>query len=139
MKNFQIYLAGAMSDISFDESEIWRLEAVDYFKNLECDYNIKTINPNDYYNFLIKIHETEKEIIRFDLHKVRTSNLILVNLKGKSIGTAMELQHAIDRGIPIIGFKEDEDILHPWLEYTCDRVFSNIGDCLEYIKNYYLD
>lgn len=96
------------------------------------------LNPNDYYNFLEKRHDTEKEILRFDLHKVRTSNLVFVNLNGKSIGTAMELQHAYDNGIPIIGYKDDGDELHPWLDYVCDRVFDNLKDILKYIDEYYL-
>lgn len=139
MKEFRIYLAGAMSDISFEESNIWRDTTMDYFNKLECNYNIKSINPNDYYNFLINAHTTEKEIVRFDLHKVRTCDLVMVNLNGKSIGTAMELQHAMDHGIPIIGYKDDCEFLHPWLDYTCDRVFNSLVGTLEYIKSYYLD
>lgn len=139
MKELVCYLAGQMTGIDFGSSNLWRQTAKEWLESRECSYHVKVINPNDYYNFISQSHISEKEIIRFDLHKVRTSDLILVNLNGFSIGTAMELQHAIDNGIPVIGFKEDNEFLHPWLDYTCNRVFNNIGDCLNYIKNYYLD
>jgi nucleoside 2-deoxyribosyltransferase len=138
METFRIYLAGAMSDISFEESEAWRSTAKEWLESRECAYHVAAINPNDYYNFLEVKHKTEKEILRFDLHKVRTSNLILVNLNGKSIGTAMELQHAYDNGIPIIGFKDDDEELHPWLDYVCDRVFVELDKAIKYIDEYYL-
>lgn len=138
METFKIYLAGSMGDISFEESNKWRVQGKKILESLECEYRVNVINPNDYYNFKEKAYETEKEIIRFDLHKVRTSNLILVNLNGKSLGTAMELQHAFDHGIPIVGFKDDGTALHPWLEFTCDRVFDNLLGSLEFIENYHL-
>jgi hypothetical protein len=50
----------------------------------------------------------------------------------------MELQHAYDKLIPIIGYKDDNEELHPWLEFVCDRVFNNLFDALVYVKNYYL-
>jgi nucleoside 2-deoxyribosyltransferase len=128
-----------MSDVTFEESQVWRSTAKEWLESRECNYHVAAINPNDYYNFLEVKHKTEKEILRFDLHKVRTSNLILVNLNGKSIGTAMELQHAYDNGIPVIGFKDDGEEIHPWLDYVCDRVFKNLKDCLEYIEEYYLN
>ena len=138
MKAFNIYLAGSMSDLTFDISNFWRLECKQFLESVECDYKVKAINPNDYYNFKEKTYETEKEIIRFDLHKVRTSNLILVNLSGKSLGTAMELQHAFDNDVPVVGYKDDNTPLHPWLEFTCDRVFDSLKGALEFIENYHL-
>ena len=139
MKDFKIYLAGQMTGISYDESNIWRTTAKEWLESRECNYHIKAINPNDYYNFVSQTYVSDKEIIRFDLHKVRTSDLILVNLNGLSLGTAMELQHAIDNKVPVIGYKDDGEFLHPWLDYTCDRVFNSLTGVLEYIKTYYLD
>lgn len=139
MDSLKIYLAGQMTGIDFDTSNIWRSTAKEWLENRECNYKVTVINPNDYYNFKTYNQVSEKEIIRFDLHKVRTSDLVLVNLNGFSLGTAMELQHAIDNGVPVIGYKDDGEILHPWLEYTCDRVFNSLTGVLEYIKSYYLN
>lgn len=140
MKNFKIYLAGQMSGISFEDSDAWRKDVKHYFNAYKHHYDklLTIINPNDYYSFKEKRHETEKEIIRFDLNMVRTSDLILVNLNGNSIGTAMELMLAHELHKPIIGYKDDDKELHPWLEHVCDRVFKNLYDTIGYVEDYYL-
>lgn len=138
MDSFKIYLAGKMTGISYDQSNEWRVKAKKLLEETYCLYKVTAINPNDYYNFKEVIHKSEKEILRYDLHRVRTSNMILVNLTGDSIGTAMELQHAFDNHIPIIGYKEDKTDLHPWLEYVCDRVFDNLEEVVDYVNDYYL-
>lgn len=138
MDTFRIYLAGSISDISFEESNIWRLTAKEWLESRESS-KVEVVNPNDYYNFLEVKYDTEEEIRRFDIRKVDSSNLILVNLNGKSIGTSMELQHAFDRQIAIIGYKDDEEELHPWLRCVCDKVFNNLKDALEYINDFYLN
>jgi nucleoside 2-deoxyribosyltransferase len=127
-----------MTGITFEQSNNWRLVAKDALENFETNKKVIAINPNDYYNFKDIKHLTEKEILRFDLHKVRSSNLILVNLNGDSIGTTMKMQHAYDNNIPIIGYCNDKNTVHPWLEYVCDRICNNIFDTIDYIKNYYL-
>ena len=141
MDTFKIYLAGSMSNVSFEESNIWRMVAKEWLENCECRYHVYITNPNDYYNFLEVKHTTGKEIIRFDLNKVRNSDLVLANLNHDSTGTAMEIQHAFDRGIPIIGYVDDEFNvqIHPWLEFECDRVFVGLQAALNYIENYYLN
>lgn len=138
IETFKIYEAGKMTGISFEESDCWRKEVKDYFYEHEYFQNVIVINPNDYYNFNEILHKTEKEIIRFDLNKVRTSNLILVNLDGDSIGTSMELMTAHDLHIPIIGFSIDSTSIHPWIEYVCDRICDSMEEAIEYIEKYYL-
>jgi len=139
METYRIYLAGGMSDVSFEESNIWRSTASEWLNSRECNYHVEAINPNDYFNFLNKRYETEEEIRRFDIRKVDNSNLILVNLNGKSLGTAMELQHAYDKGIGIVGYKDDGEGLHPWLRCVCDRVFYDLKSSLKYIDDFYLN
>lgn len=129
-----------MGGVSYDKSNEWRLKAKSYLENIETDYKVTAINPNDYYNFKEVKHKTEKEIIRFDLHKVRTSNLILVSLEGDSIGTSMETMLAHELNIPIVGFCGERDIntVHPWIIECCCRVETSLDKALEYIKDYYL-
>jgi nucleoside 2-deoxyribosyltransferase len=115
MQDYRVYLAGSMSDVSFESSNIWRETAKKYLENKECNYHVSATNPNNFYNFLTKRYDSEEEIRRFDIRRVEQSDLILVNLDGKSIGTAMELQHAFDLGKAIIGYKTDGEKLHPWL------------------------
>lgn len=137
-KEFNIYLAGSMMGLTLEESNKWRKEATKKLYNLETDYKINTTNPNNFYNFVNKRHDSEEEIRRFDIRKVEQSNMILVNLNGKSIGTAMELQHAYDLNIPIIGYKDDGEELHPWLECVCDKLFTNLDDTIDYMEEFYL-
>ena len=123
-----------MSDISFEESEEWRI----YVKcNLRqwCD----TFNPNDYYNYHDIRHDSEAEVRNYDLHMLRHSDLVIANLNApKSIGTAQELAIAKEYRIPVIGLNEKHNELHPWINECLDKVFDNIDDLLRYAKRYYL-
>ena len=139
MKYWFCYLAGSMSGMTFEASNHWRTLSKYLLEQIECDYKVRVVNPNTYYNFISKRYDSEEEIRRFDIRKVEQSDLIFVNLNGKSIGTAMELQHAFDLNIPIIGYKDDEEELHPWLQCVCDKIFDDIPTAVNYIEEYYLD
>ena len=90
-----IYLAGAMSGKSFEEMNAWRVEIKNILTHMGSyhDCNIRVTNPVEYYNFIEKRHKTEKEVMQFDLSRVKSSDIVVVNLDGinTSIGTSMEL------------------------------------------------
>ena len=78
--------------------------------------------------------------MNFDLYHVKTSNLIIMNFNDmRSIGSAIELAIAHERGIPVIGLNENKQQLHPWQYCACLKIFNNMEDLLDYIKRYYLD
>lgn len=135
---YQIYLAGGMTGLTFEESNDWRV----FIKNKLiqiADSSVKIINPNDYFNFLLKTHETEREVKNFDLHLVRNADLIIVNFNApNSIGTAQELAVANENKIPILGLNKHNFKLHPWLVESCERIFDNSMDLIYYVRNYYL-
>lgn len=139
----KIYLAGKMSGISFEESDSWRRLSAILIRNRAYIRGVKTnvVNPNNYYSPGTKDHKTEKEVMQFDLNHVRTSNLIMVNLKGAntSIGTAMELLTAAQLNIPVIAFGTDKEYAetHPWIKECISRVEPNMVDAIEYINDYY--
>ncbi len=142
MQTFKIYLAGGMGNLSWEEQTVWRSLVVDTLtlKNKTNDYKyvLDIINPPDYYNFINKQHDSELEVMKYDLRHVKTSNLIIVNFNDpNSIGTAQELGVAYDRNIPIIGINSNQD-LHPWLICCCDKMFKNVEDCVKYIIDFYL-
>lgn len=146
MTNYFIYLAGGMGSLSFEEQNEWRVDLKQrfayYYKSYYKSrfYNVVFINPVDYYNFEEKRHETEDEVMRFDLHKVKTSDLVIVNFNDpKSIGTTAEMATAYDRGIPIIGLNESGVELHPWLRCMTERIFTDRGELLDYISSFYLN
>lgn len=141
MEIFQIYLGGAMSSLSFQEQNKWRVDVKEALEKYDCDYKVKCVNPVDYYNtFDQTLYDSDIEVMEFDLYKVKTSNLMIMNFNNMySLGSMAELAIAYDRGIPVIGLNESGQQLHPWQYCMCPKIFDNQEDMLLYIKNYYLD
>lgn len=141
MNNYFIYLAGGMQNLSFDDQNSWRTEVKKQLEKYDCDYKVKCINPVDYYNtFDQTTYDSDLEVMQFDLHKVKTSNLLIMNFNNMySLGSMAELAIAYEKGIPVIGLNESGQQLHPWQYCMCPKVFNNRDDMMLYIKNYYLD
>lgn len=139
------YLAGGMSKFGkeeFDQCNEWR----DYIKNKienSCNGNVQCCNPNNHFNFLDdSTYKSEREIMEYDLYRVRSSNAIIVNFNdSKSIGTACELAVAHEYRIPIIGLCEnnEENILHPWLKEFCNRIFTDREELILYLFHHYIN
>lgn len=131
----KVYLSGGMADISFEESNEWRKYVAE--KLGDC---ADVFNPNDYYNYdHPEWFDSEREVMIFDLHHLRDSKLVIVNFNvPKSVGTAQELALAYEWCIPIIGLNIDNNEIHPWLEYECTKVFTDIDELVDYVRVYYL-
>ena len=144
MRDYQIYLVGGMSNFgkdNFDEGNMWRRYCTDELNKIQCDYNLKIINPNNYFNFIEepKRYASEREIMEFDLHKVKTSDLIIINFNDMySLGSMAKLAIAYEKRIPVIGLDIHNKILHPWQIEMCTRVFNNVNEMLDYVKDFYL-
>lgn len=143
MKNYIIYLAGGMGKFgkdNFDEGNRWRLI---FKKRLEsCEnINVKAINPNDYFSFKQEPprYISQREIMEFDLNRVRNADLIIVNFNDMySLGTMAEIAIAYERKIPIIGLNETNQNLHPWEVEMCNRIFNETHELLDYVEYFYL-
>lgn len=132
---------GKFGKENFDEANQWRIICKDTLESFEGYYKIKVINPNDYFNFIEEppAYKTQREIMEFDLNKVRNADLIIVNFNDMySLGTMSEIAIAYEKRIPIIGFDLDNQTLHPWQIEMTNRIFNNINEMLEYIQHYYL-
>lgn len=144
MKYFQIYLCGGMGKFgkdNFEKSNTWRIYCKNTLENCECDYNVKAINPNDYFNFVEDPprYVNQREVMELDLNKLKKSDLVIANFNDiYSLGSMAELAIAYDRHIPIIGFDIDNQELHPWQIEMCNRIFNNIDEMLDYVEDYYL-
>ena len=144
MKNFQIYLCGGMGKFgkdNFEKSNTWRIYCKNTLENCECDYNVKAINPNDYFNFKQEVprYVSQREVMELDLHKLRNSDLVIANFNDMySLGSMAELAIAYDRRIPIVGLDIDKQKLHTWQIEMCNRIFSDIDEMLDYVEDYYL-
>ena len=144
MRELVIYEAGAMSGLTFVQMNTWR----EYFKTAitqvaeNIGVKICVVNPVDFYNFEFKKHQNELEIMKFDLSKVKKSDLVVVNLEGlnTSIGTIIECYEAYKRDIPVLAFGSDEDYekLHPWVQCCITRHDKNYRECINYISDFYM-
>ena len=142
MKIYQIYLAGGMTNFNtIEEQNSWRVELKKELEQYHCDYKVKCVNPVDYYNtFDSTTYDSDLEVMQFDLHKVKTSDLIIINFNDmRSLGTQSELAIAYDRSIPVIGLNESGQQLHPWQYCMTSKIFTHKDDLLDYVKKYYLD
>ena len=156
MKEISVYLAGCEgwyynnlpSNNYYSE---WRKAVEEWCEKFAC--NINVINPCNYYDYKDNYHKSEIEIKRYDLHRVRNCDVVLVNLDHikDSVGTLREMFCAEENNIPIIGFYEfngestswadDRYKTEPWLLDACLRIeddeTSSLLDALAYIRNYF--
>lgn len=144
-----VWLCGASEKVSFEDGNNWRKECVSWFKSFSKHF--RAWNPNDYYNYSERRHNSDLEILLFCLRKVTESKVILVNLDNirMSVGSIVELAWAYLLRKPVIGFyegykgKDDDelrDIIHSWVYEFCWRI--ELGDgamlnALDYIEEYY--
>ena len=140
MKEFNIYLAGAMQDVDFDESNNWRKQLIKMFKYTYSNIKVNCINPNNYYNFNEVAYDNQREVVEFDLYKVRHSDLIIVNFNHiRSLGTMAELAIAYENKIPVIGLNEHNGELHPWQIEMSNKIFKDKEKLVRYISDFYLN
>ncbi len=144
MESIKIYLAGGMGKFgkdNFEEGNAWRVYCKHALENCECNYKVQVINPNDYFNFIDEPprYRTQREVMELDLHKLRDSDLVIINFNDvSSLGSISELAIAYDRGKPIIGLNANRQKLHPWQTEMCNRIFDNIDEMLDYVEDFYL-
>lgn len=131
-----------MSGLSYKEYTEWRNRVQKALYSINDGTHVEVIDPAEYYNYEIKFHQTEKEIMRFELRAVESSSLLIANLDriNESVGSVFELAYAFKNNIPIIGLKEKDDIaIHPWIEEVCDRIETSVDNLAQYIKDYYMN
>lgn len=146
MRKMDIYLAGGMGKFgkeNFDKGNNWRLYCKQVLEIAGKNNGIDVIatNPNDYFNFLDEEpkYTSEREVMEFDIHKVRNSDLIIINFNDVySLGSMAELAIAYERRIPVVGLNIDNQELHPWQVEMCSRIFSDVDEMLEYIRDFYM-
>ena len=139
MEKLTVYLAGACK-FEHDGGKEWRTKAENIFKYISeaKDATIKVINPTRYFDRDGSNTISNKQVKQFYLSRIRKCDLVLVNLErtNTSIGTAQELQFAVDNHIPIIGFNNNDS--YEWLPEDCDVIFKGINEAINYIGDFYL-
>lgn len=139
IKDLTIYFCGGFTNLTFDEYNSWRVK----LKTILEDANpkIHCINPGDYFSLEdVKRggEEVQVRAMKFDLHTVRHSGLLICNFNApKSLGTMAEMAIAYDRRIPIVGLNTDHKEIHPWSKNMCEIIFDNMEDLVLYVLKYY--
>lgn len=144
-KRLKIYLCGKMSNLTLEEANTWRREIKQQLlvASMLTDRDVLVINPVDFYNYEEVKHQSEEEIMEYDIAHTITSDIMIVNLEGlaTSDGSKIEIFEAnYHHKIPVIAFgnKELYDNLHPWIKRNITRVEENIQDVVRYIKDFYM-
>lgn len=142
-KRRQIYLAGPIGGLAFDEIEAKYAEKV---KRLEKYYDVMVpivahsclrgedgLKTHGFVNPVISDHA----IVERDRWMVTKSDLLLADLAYAdrvSIGTMMELAWAHDHGLHTVTVMEPGNIHeHAFVLEASDVVFSNLEDALDYL------
>lgn len=141
----KVYLAGKMTGLSLNDMQKWRMRFTQYIdeyaSNCDIDDCVHVFNPCDYYNPLLVHGDSDtidREAMKFDLYHLKDSDIMVANLNGVSIGTAMEVAIANENGIPVIGFCDDKKNLHPWLKEDCVIVLESVEDVAMYMCDYFI-
>lgn len=139
MRQLNIYLCGSITGIGSRDEIKHRFYLQNKLENNDLGINVKVFNPFEYFNYAVKNHDSEKEVMRYELNKLKKSDLIIVDfLNPNSLGTMSELAIAYDNRIPIIGYNGYGHVLHPWQYEMTDRIFNNLEDLIRYVINYYI-
>lgn len=138
MKELKIYLAGACKGLE-DLGATWRGEALKNFLAAQkyLDHiKYKIYDPTEYFSRDRAVDATQVKRF-YTKYLIANSDLILVNLNDteNSVGTGQELQYAVDKEIPVIGFGKKN--VYEWLPSDCDVVFETMDEAIDYIINFY--
>lgn len=140
MKPLKIYLAGRCKGL-VDGGKEWRENARKILETIAETAGSKIVifDPTEYFDYESHKHKSQKQIKDYYYHAIRQCDLVLLNCIGTdvSIGTAQEVQYAVDNNIPVIGFGTEH--VYPWItEVDCQVVFDSIHEALDYIRDFYI-
>ncbi len=149
MKTYQVYLAGPIGGLKYDECTDWRQLVMDalWFGD---NSKIESLSPMRGTGHLKNEENlsgtfeqwpltTQRGIYardKFDCHRV---DLVFVNFLGAekvSIGTCMEIAWAAHNDTPIVLVMEDDNIHnHPMINEACPFVVKTLEDGIELTKD----
>lgn len=140
MDVLKVYLAGQCKGLE-DGGKEWREKITEQLDTVAkwCGSDVKVFNPTKYFSYAEKRHKTQKQVKDYYLHQLSKCDVVLLNCEGTdvSVGTAQEVQYAVDHNIPVIGFGQNN--MYPWIsEVDCQVVFDSMHEAVDYIRDFYL-
>ena len=139
-KSLRVYLAGRCKGLE-DGGKIWREEIAKQL-NAVSEWQEKPIDifdPTKYFSYAEKRHKTQKQIKDYYMNQLLKCDLMILNANDSnfSVGTAQEVQFAVDHNIPIIAFGTQE--MYPWIvEVDAQVVFDSMHEAVDYVRDFYL-
>jgi len=137
-----VYLAGPITGLTFDEARRWRLSAA---ARLE-EYGITALDP---LRGKEELGRTDRPLgawfdggsdaVTRDLTDIASSHIVLMNFEDcevASLGTMAELGWAFaisSFDIEIVVVRNTDLYDHVFVDYMADKTFDNLGDALDYI------
>lgn len=135
----QIYMAGGISDIPWEQATEWRDKL--YFAIKDATQGRwRCFDPCEHFNEYGEVIG-DAEAVKYDLDHLRHSRLVVVSFEHtqKSIGTAIELGVAYENKIPIIGYNPNGVELHPWLVEISTHICSSWDGLIMLLCDHYLN
>lgn len=135
----QIYAAGAMTGLTWEQQFEWRDEFAASIHNATNKWHV--FNPCLHSSDIKEFEMNERESMEYDLFHLLRSDIVIVNFKynAGSVGTLMEMGAAYTHNIPIIGLNEDDEKLHPWQQEMCLKIFTDYNKMFNYIVNHFIN
>lgn len=140
MEVLKCYLAGRCKGLD-DEGAGWRTEITTKLNAVAewKDRKIEIFDPTKYFSYSSNKHKTQKQIKEYYLNRLSKCDLVILNANDTdySIGTAQEIQFAVDNHIPIIAFGTQN--MYPWIvEVDVQVLFDNMYELVDYVRDYYM-
>lgn len=119
-----VYLAGAINGCTDMEANWWRGRA----KALLAEAGVNALDPmrRDYRG----MEDTNvREIVELDKQDIDKCSALLVYYDKPSVGTAMEIFYAFERGKKVLVFTEAKTI-SPWLRFHATGIFETMEEAI---------
>jgi len=140
-----LYLAGPMSDLTWDEANAWRdhvtVELAKTGVDVRSPLRNKELGSKDTFQKMgnpEKPNLTPRSILLQDYHDVDCSSALLVNFLGSesvSIGTVSEIARAYTRGIPVVVVMEPDNIhYHAFIDAQATAIFPTLDEGIVFTK-----
>lgn len=131
-----IYLAGTIERLNWNEASVWREEAITLLNSHEV-YNPCEHIPDFERGNIITCEEIAQPelIVVQDLHNLRKSDILLVKLGEASVGTLIELGIAYALETTIVGWGKGSVTSHPFIKEVVKARFDTLPEAADFINN----
>lgn len=122
-----VYLAGPINGCTDEEAKGWRdrvvgaVDGVTFIDPMERDYRGAEDANVD-------------EIVDKDKQCIDQCDILLANVWKPSVGTAMEIMWAYERGLEVVLINESDGPMSPWLRYHSNCCLRSIDEAIEMLR-----